>query len=109
MKAYEHAKNLTKDEMDDNQGTDIMEKMLNERRLWVNEQCGKNLSKPPEDIKGFYERLNAETPLSPEEEAAKAEEDEAAGGKKGKKEKKKEGGKKKGKGKKGGDDGDGAV
>ena len=107
MKAYEHAKNLTKDELDDNQGTDIMEKMLNERRLWVNEQCGKNLSKPPEDIKGFYERLNAETPLSPEDEAAAAEEAEA-GGKKGKKEKKKEG-KKKGKGKKGKDDDDGKV
>lgn len=32
MKAYEHAKELTKGEIDDNQGTDIMEKMLNERR-----------------------------------------------------------------------------
>ena len=28
QKAYNHAKNLIKDEIDDNQGTDIMEKML---------------------------------------------------------------------------------
>ena len=48
-----------------------MEKMLNERRMWVNDQRGKNLSKPPEDIKGFYDRMNAETPLSPEDEAAR--------------------------------------
>jgi hypothetical protein len=82
-----------------------MEKMLNERREWVNEQRGVNLGKPPEDVKGFYERMKTETPMSPEDEAAaKAEEDGAAGGKK-KAEKKKEGGKKKGKGKKGKDDG----
>ena len=83
-----------------------METMLNKRRLWVNEQCGKNLQKPPEDVKGFYEQQNVETPLSPEEEAARAAEEEEGGGKKGKKEKKKEG-KKKGKGKKGKDDDDG--
>jgi len=75
-----------------------MEKMLNERRDWVNEKRGQNLGKVPEDCKGFYDRLNVEAPLSPEEEAARAgEEDEAAAKKGKKKEKKKEGKKKKGK------------
>jgi len=82
-----------------------MEKMLAERRQWVNDQRGKNLSKPPEDIKGFYDRMNVETPLSPEEEAARKAEEEEAAAKGKKKEKKKE--KKKGKGKKGKDDDDG--
>jgi len=104
MKAYDRDKEMIKAEIDDNQGTDIMEKMLLERREWVNEQRGV-FGKPPEDVKGFYERMKTETPMSPEEEAAaKAEEDGAAAGKK-KAEKKKEGGKKKGKGKKGKDDG----
>ncbi len=83
-----------------------MEKMLNERREWVNDMRGRNLGKPPEDCKGFYDRLNVETPLSPEEEAARKaeEEEEAAKGKK--KEKKKDAGKKKkGKKDKGDDDG----
>jgi hypothetical protein len=98
MKAYKNAKVQVKEEMDDNQGTDLMEKMLNERRDWVNEQRGKNLGKVPEDCKGFYDRLNVEAPLSPEEEAARAaEEEEAAAKGKKKKEKKKEGKKKKGK------------
>ena len=37
MKAYGHNKELIKQEIDENQGTDIMEKMLNERRVWVND------------------------------------------------------------------------
>ena len=82
-----------------------MEKMLGERREWVNYKRGQNLGKPPEDCKGFYDRLNVETPLSPEEEAARqAEEEEAAA--KGKKKEKKKAEKKK-KGKKGKDDDDG--
>tara|TARA_B110000503_G_C6861742_1_gene295062 strand:- start:170 stop:394 length:225 start_codon:yes stop_codon:yes gene_type:complete len=68
----------------------------------VNEQRGKNLTKPPEDIKGFYERMNTETPLSPEDEKGK-DDDDAGGGKKGKKDKGKKEAKKKGKGKKGKD------
>lgn len=36
MKAYDDAKDLIKGEIDDNQGVDILEKMLNERREWVN-------------------------------------------------------------------------
>ena len=109
-KSYQHAKNLLKEEIDENEGTDIMEQMLKDRREWVNEQRQMNLGKIPEDVKPFYDRFNTETPLSPEEEAAKkaAEEEEGKAGKK-KKEKKKEG-KKKGKKKGGGDDdGAGAV
>ena len=37
MKAYDTGKDLIKGEIDDNQGTDIIEKMLNERREWVND------------------------------------------------------------------------
>jgi len=74
-----------------------MEKMLQERREWVNDMRGKNLGKPPEDCKGFYDRLNVETPLSPEEEAARQAEEEEAAAAKGKK---KKGGEKKDKGKK---------
>lgn len=37
MKSYGHNKELVKQEIDENQGTDIMEKMLNERRMWVND------------------------------------------------------------------------
>jgi hypothetical protein len=65
------------------------------------------LGKIPDDIKPFYDRFNAETPLSPEEEAAKKAAEEEEGGKKKKKGEKKKDGKKK-KGKKGKDDDDGA-
>ena len=109
MKAYQHAKTLIQEEIQENEGVDIMEQMLKDRREWVNLQRENNLGKIPEDIKPFYDRFNTETPLSPEEEAAKKaaeEEEKAAKGKK--KEKKKEDKKKKGKKKKGGDD-DGAA
>jgi len=56
MRTYDNQKDLIKGEIDDNQGTDIMEKMLGERRAWVNETMGVSLGKPPEDVKGFYER-----------------------------------------------------
>lgn len=60
-------------------------------------------------MKGFYERKDEDTPLSPdEEEGKKAEEDGAGAGKK-KADKKKDAGKKKGKGKKGKDDGEGPA
>lgn len=107
-KSYNHAKNLLKEEIDENEGTDIMEQMLKDRREWIMEQRQMNPGKIPEEIKPFYERFNAETPLSPEEEAAKKAAEEEEGGKKKKKgEKKKE---KKKKGKKGkGDDDDGSA
>jgi hypothetical protein len=98
------AKDQLKEEIDINEGTDIMEQMLKDRREWINEQKELKLGKIPDDIKPFYDRFNVETPLSPEEEAAKKAEEEES---KGKKDKKKEKGKKK-KGKKGGDDDDAA-
>lgn len=108
FKRYQDAKNQLKEEIDENQGTDIMEQMLKERREWVNEQKQVNLGKIPDDIKPFYDRFNVETPLSPEEEAEKKEKEEAEAAKKGKKEKKKEKKGKKGK-KGGGGDDDGAA
>ena len=106
MKKYQDAKVALKEEIDENEGTDIMESMLKDRRIWVNEQRQMNLGKVPEDIKAFYDRFNVETPLSPEEQAAKDAADEEGGGKKGKGKKKEEKGKKK-KGKKGKGDDDG--
>jgi hypothetical protein len=78
--------------------------MLKERRDWIQEYKANHANKPPDEIKGYYERLNVETPLSPEEEEAKRLQDEEDA--KGKKKKKKEE-KKKAKGKKKkGDDGE---
>lgn len=98
-----------KDEIENNEGIDIMEGMLKDRREWITENKQMNNNKIPEDIKPFYERNNVETPLSPEEEEAKAAAEED-GGKKGKKKKeeKKKKGKKGKKGKGGGGDGDDA-
>ena len=70
-KRYLDAKVALKEEIDENEGTDLMEQMLKERREWVNEQKSNQLGKIPEDVKPFYERFNVEQPLSPEEEAAK--------------------------------------
>ena len=106
MKRYLDAKVQLKEEIDENEGTDIIEQMLKERREWINDQKEMNLGKIPDDIAPFYDRFKVEQ-LSPEEEAAKkAAEEEAAGGKKGKKDAKKDAGKK-GKGKKGKGGGDG--
>lgn len=108
-KKYQDAKGILKEEINENQGVDIQEQMLKERREWVNDTKA-NTYKLPDDCKGFYERLNAETPLSPEEEAAKAaEEEEADKGKKGKKGGDKKEGKKGKKGKKGGGDDDAQI
>ena len=45
--------------------------MLKERRDWIQEYKANHANKPPDDIKGYYDRLKTETPLSPEEEEAK--------------------------------------
>ena len=50
--------------------------MLKERRDWITDYRAKNLNKIPEDLKGFHERFNTETPLSPEEEAAKKQKEQ---------------------------------
>lgn len=60
-------------------------------------------SKPPDDVKAFYDRLKTELPLSPEEEEAKRLQEEEDAKSKGKKKDAKKEAKKK-KGKKGGDD-----
>lgn len=101
MEEFHTAKEELKDEIDNNEGLDIREGMLKERRDWVHEYKALHASKPPDDLTGYYERFNVETPLSPEdEEAKKLQDEEDAKGKKKKKkdDKKKEGKKKKKKG-----------
>lgn len=103
--SFEDAKKDLKAEIDENEGLDIQEQMLKERRDWIQEYKAMNANKPPSDLKDFYERLNTETPLSPEEEELKKlqEEEDAKKKNKKKKEEKKDKGKKK---KKKGDGGD---
>ena len=105
MDEFEQAKEDLKEEIQDNEGVDIQEQMLKERRDWIQEYKALHANKPPEDLKDFYERFNTETPLSPEDEELKKlqEDDDAKSKKKKKKEEKKDKGKKK---KKKGDDGD---
>jgi len=101
MIVFDNAKQELEDNIEEIEGNDIIDKMLNERREWIGEQKAQALGKVPADISKFYERDNLETPLSPEEEEAKkAEEDDK--GKKGKKDKKEKA--KKGKKGKGDDD-----
>lgn len=96
---FDTAKEELKELIRDNEGPDIQEAMLKERRDWVQEYKASHNGKPPEDLTDFYNRFNVETPLSPEEEEAKriSEEEESKNKKKKKEEKKKE---KKGKKKK---------
>lgn len=105
-KNYLNAKAVLKDEIEENQGTDIMEGMLKERRDWITEWRENHMNKIPDEIKPFYDRFNVEAPLSPEEEEAKRLAEEEEKGKKKKKGEKKKEKKKKKKGKKSdGDDG----
>ena len=60
MDEFEHAKEELKDEINDNEGMDIMEQMLKERRDWIQEHKSLRAGKPPDDLKAFYERLNTE-------------------------------------------------
>ena len=105
MIVFDNAKEELEDNIEEIEGSDIIDNMLKERREWIQEQKAMMNGKVPADIAKLYERNNLETPLSPEEEAAKKAEEEAGAGKKGKKEKKKE--KKGKKGGKGGDDDEG--
>ena len=99
-KNYLKAKEELKEEIDENEGTDIQEQMKKERREFLTEQRNVNRGKLPADndkfLDLFYKRFNVETPLSPEEEEAKRLEEEAADAAK-KKKKKAAGAKKKGK------------
>jgi hypothetical protein len=100
-RAYQRQKKELLREIKDVEGFDIKDKMLKERRDWVQEQKSM-FGKPPANMDGFHKRLDEQEPLSPEdEEARKAEEEEGGKGKKDKKKDKK----KKKKGKKGDKDG----
>ena len=103
MDDFKSAREVKKDEILADEGDDIVEQMKKERRDWIQDYKQVNASKPPDDVKGFYNRNKTEVPLSPEEEEAKklAEEEEGKG--KGKKKDAKKETKKK-KGKKGEDD-----
>lgn len=106
MEEYENAKEELKDEIMENEGNDIEDAMLKERRDWIQQYKSQHNNKPPEDLKEFYDRYKLETPLSPEElEAKKLQEEEDAKNKAKKKDGKKDAKKdNKGKKKKGDDD-----
>ncbi len=67
MEEFLQAKDDLKEQIKDNEGPDIEEHMLKERRDWYTEYMGLHGGQPPADLKDFYERFNVETPLSPEE------------------------------------------
>ena len=104
MDDFKTAREVIKAEVLKDEGDEIMEQMKQERRDWIQDYKQIHASKPPDDIKKFYDRLKTEEPLSPEEEAKLLAEEEEAKSKGKKKEAKKEAKKKKGKG--GGDDDD---
>ena len=71
MRDFETDKVTLKEEIEENEGTDLKDQMLKERRDWIQEYKALHANKPPEDLKKFYERFNTEQPLSPEEEELK--------------------------------------
>lgn len=104
MDDFKSAREVKKEDILADEGEDIMEQMKKERRDWIQDYKQQHASKPPEDIKKFYDRLKTEIPLSPEEEEAKRLQEEEDAKSKGKGKKKEA--KKKGKSKKGGGDDD---
>jgi SpoVK/Ycf46/Vps4 family AAA+-type ATPase len=101
MIVFDFAKQELEDDIEAIEGVDIMENMLNERRVWIQEQKAQTNGKVPQDIAKFYERNNLEQPLNAEDEEAKKAAEDDKGKKKGAKDKGKKDKKKKGK-----DDGD---
>jgi len=100
MIVFDFAKQELEDDIEAIEGVDIMENMLNERRVWIQEQKAQTNGKVPQDIAKFYERNNLEQPLNAEDEEAKKAAEDDKGKKKGAKDKGKD------KKKKGKDDGD---
>ena len=49
-----------KEEIDEIEGNDLRDKMLNERREWILEQKRLNAGALPKDLAKFYERENVE-------------------------------------------------
>lgn len=73
-----------REEIEYNQGTDIMEDMLQVRRDWVTDEKA-HTGKIPEDIKPFYDRFNTKDSNNPEEALAQKAADEEEASKKKKK------------------------
>lgn len=101
MTDYMDAKNDVKDEIYNMEEDEIREKMLKERRDWIQTQKALKGGKPPDDVKGFYDRVKEE---DKDGEGEGDEGDAPEENKKGKKEEPKGKGKKKGGA--GGDDDD---
>ena len=106
MDDFKTAREVVKGDLIRDEGDEIMEQMKQERRDWIQDYKQLHASKPPEDIKKFYDRMKTEEPLSPEDEEAKKLLEEEEAKTKGKKKEAKKEAKKKGKGKKGEDDDD---
>ncbi len=60
MNEYLDAKGDVKEEIYNMEEDEIREKMLKERRDWIQEAKALKGGKPPEDVKGFYERVKEE-------------------------------------------------
>ena len=60
-------------EINEIEGSDIVDSMLKQRRDWV-QWYRSTFNKPPDNLDKFYTRNDLETPLSPEEEEKKAAE-----------------------------------
>ena len=98
---YERNLKTIKEDIKENEGYDIQEEMLTQRRDWIREEMRRNGMKPPKDLSNFYKQQEVQKPMSANEEALKKlqeEEDEKAKkkakkdkGKKGKAKKKKKG------------------
>lgn len=71
MDDFKTAREVKKGDILEDEGDDIMEQMKKERRDWIQDYKQVHASKPPDDVKGFYNRFKTEEPLSPEEEEAK--------------------------------------
>ncbi len=60
MIEYLDAKNAVKADIYEMEEDEIREGMLKERREWIQEVKATKAGKPPEDVKGFYERVKEE-------------------------------------------------
>jgi hypothetical protein len=60
MTEYNDAKTDVKQEIVDMEEDEIRETMLKERRDWIQQEKAQKGGKPPEDVKGFYDRIKEE-------------------------------------------------
>lgn len=92
MNEYMDAKNEVKGEIYEMEEDEIREAMLKERREWIQEVKATKGGKPPEDVKGFYERVKEEDKEDGDDgEGGEGGGAEEAKGKAGKKEEPKKG------------------